>query len=193
MNIFSWYDLPKREEFVCFVFLCKRWAPFFQIKPRRAPFLPGFLEVFPRFLGISPRFLGILQRFLTNQNFYGCVFIPCNPASYTTAAFIHGRFKRAKSRTDFLEKKRVHVHQRSSAVFLSSSGCCCFFLYNMNYRRLEANSWRQDFLQIRAMFEHSKWTTVTLQVFWLVVGSLSVAILPASDCAVSPSLSWEIC
>jgi len=42
------------------VFFCKRWAQFFKIKKRWAPFLPGFS---------------------TNQNFWGCA---CTPASFTT-------------------------------------------------------------------------------------------------------------
>jgi len=50
------------------VFFCKPWAPFFEIKQRWVPFLPGFS--------------GILPRFSANQNFWGC---SCTPTSNTTA------------------------------------------------------------------------------------------------------------
>jgi len=50
------------------VFFCKPWAPFFEVKQRWVPFLPGFS--------------GILPRFSANQNFWRC---PCTPASNTTA------------------------------------------------------------------------------------------------------------
>jgi len=46
------------------------WAPFFEVKQRWEPFLP--------------RFSGIVPGFLTNQNFWGCTWNPCTPASYTT-------------------------------------------------------------------------------------------------------------
>ena len=44
------------------VFFCKRWAPFYEIKQRWAPFLPGFSE-------ILPRFSRIVREISTNQNF----------------------------------------------------------------------------------------------------------------------------
>jgi len=53
------------------VFLCKPWAPFFEVKQRWAIFLPGFS--------------GLLPRFLANQNFWGCACSPCTPTSNTTA------------------------------------------------------------------------------------------------------------
>jgi len=31
------------------VFFCKPWAPFFEVKQRLVPFLPGFLGILPRF------------------------------------------------------------------------------------------------------------------------------------------------
>jgi len=40
-----------------FMFFCKRWAPFFEVKQHWAPFLPRFSGIFP---GLS-----------TNQNFWG--------------------------------------------------------------------------------------------------------------------------
>jgi len=53
------------------VFLCKPWAPFFEVKQRWAPFSPGFSGPYPRFLA--------------NQNFWGCACNPCTPMSNTTA------------------------------------------------------------------------------------------------------------
>jgi len=50
------------------VFFCKPRAPFFEVKQRLVPFLPGFS--------------GILPRFSANQNFWGCA---CTPTSNTTA------------------------------------------------------------------------------------------------------------
>jgi len=57
---FFWDELYKRSSF------CKRLAPFFQIKPRWAPFLPrcsGFCEVFHSFAQISTDFARILKDF----------------------------------------------------------------------------------------------------------------------------------
>jgi len=49
------------------VFFCKPWAPFFEVKQRRAPILRGFS--------------GMLPRFSADQNFWGCT---CTPCSNTT-------------------------------------------------------------------------------------------------------------
>jgi len=49
------------------VFFCKPWAPFFEVKQRRAPILRGFS--------------GMLPRFSADQNFWGCA---CTPCSNTT-------------------------------------------------------------------------------------------------------------
>jgi len=46
--------------------------------------LPGFSEILRGYLGILHRSSGILLRFSTNQNFWGCDWNPCIPASYTT-------------------------------------------------------------------------------------------------------------
>ena len=66
------FDVTPKK--VLIVFFCKRWAPFFEVKQRWGPFLPGFS-------GILPRFPRILYKFSTNQNFWGCA---CIHASYTT-------------------------------------------------------------------------------------------------------------
>ena len=77
--------------------------------------------------------------------------------------------------------------------FHSSSGGCWFLLYNLNIGLLVANSWRRDFVQIRAMFEYSKWATMRPQAFLLVVCSLDVVGVTISNCAVSSSLRGKIC
>ena len=66
-------------------------TPFFEVKQRWVPFLPGFSGILPWYLGILPGFSGILSRFSgilpglsTNQNFWGCACTHCTPASYTT-------------------------------------------------------------------------------------------------------------
>jgi len=58
------------------LFFCKRWAPFFEIKERWAPFLPRYSGILPRISKILPKFSGILPRFSTNQNFWGCACPP---------------------------------------------------------------------------------------------------------------------
>jgi len=59
------------------VFFCKRWAPFFKVKQRWAPFLPGLSVIFIGFLEILPRF----QQIKT----FGVRFPLCTPTYYTTA------------------------------------------------------------------------------------------------------------
>jgi len=70
------------------VFLCKTSAPFFEVKQRWAPFLPGFS--------------GLLPRFSANQNFWGCACNPCTPTSNTTAfhSSIVGNFMVYQDRLD---------------------------------------------------------------------------------------------
>jgi len=94
------------------VLLWKRWAPFFQVKQRWAPFSPVFLEIMPRFsrvlpriIGILHRFSGILPRFLTNQDFRGCA---CNlstpPATPLQVGF--------GTKTDFMNLQLCGVWKR---------------------------------------------------------------------------------
>jgi len=53
------------------VFLCKRWAPFFEVKQRWKLFLSEFSWLF--------------SRFSANQYFWGCACNLCTPTSNTTA------------------------------------------------------------------------------------------------------------
>jgi len=62
LQIFSHKDhedlfLVKPPKKGLYVFLCKPWAPFFEVKQPWAPFLPGFSILLPRFSA--------------NQNFWG--------------------------------------------------------------------------------------------------------------------------
>jgi len=63
-------------------------AFFSEIKQPWAPFLPRFSGILPRFSEVLPKFSGILPKFSTNQNFWGWVFTPCTPASYTLLTII---------------------------------------------------------------------------------------------------------
>ena len=59
---------PKNGLHVSF---CKPWVPFFEVKQRWAPFIPGFS--------------GIFLRFSANQNFGVCAWTTSTPTSSTTA------------------------------------------------------------------------------------------------------------
>jgi len=66
------------------LFFCKRWAPFFEVKQRWAPFCPDFqgfcLDIwgfYVDFQGFYPNFPRMLPRFSTNQNFWECAWAPC--------------------------------------------------------------------------------------------------------------------
>jgi len=59
MKTSLWCNLEKKV----FTFLCKPWAPFFEVKQRCTPFLPGLS--------------GLLPRFAANQNFWECACNPC--------------------------------------------------------------------------------------------------------------------
>ena len=111
---------------------------------------------------------------------------------YYNTTFITGRFKELGVDLDFRKRHSCNFSRKCNLRWCSSSNCCWFLLNNLNDRRLEANSWRWDFVHIRAMFHYLKWTTVRLQALWLVVDSVGVASVPASVCAASSSLRWKI-
>jgi len=54
--------------------------------------LSGVFEAKQRWAPFLPRFSGILPKFSTNQNFWGCAFTLCTPASYMTDAVPHQSF-----------------------------------------------------------------------------------------------------
>jgi len=60
---------PPKKGF--YLFLCKPWAPFLEVKQPWALFLH--------------RFSGFLPRFLATPKFCGCACNPCTPSSNTTA------------------------------------------------------------------------------------------------------------
>ena len=98
---------------------------FFQIKPRWAPFLPRFPEVFSRF---SP-----------NQNFWAFRGCASTPASYTTVPWcrtwcsncwtgpgcnrlifpVNAIFARITTVEDFLHRKAIHCPQPTMAILKS--------------------------------------------------------------------------
>ena len=57
------------------VFFWKCWVPFFEIKQRSLPFMP--------------KFSAILLGFSTNQNFWGCAFIPASCTTWCTVTWMY--------------------------------------------------------------------------------------------------------
>jgi len=70
--------LPEKFEDGLHVFFCKRWAPFFEIKQRWTPFVPGFSRVLSIFSGILLGFCPGFQQIKT----FG---VRLRPTSCTTA------------------------------------------------------------------------------------------------------------
>ena len=97
-----WCDLEQKR---LYVFFCKRWAPFVEVKQRWVPFLPGRSRILPKFLWIFPGFS-------KNLIFWGCT---CTPASYTTVitdTHIRSRLTESTFKTSLsLCKRKVNKWQ----------------------------------------------------------------------------------